>query len=235
MIKLHFGWILLLAIQFTAGIALARKDSKVYSVYNSHSIGFGGSLVTVNQSDLNGHIEYIGSPTSTFGQAYEYDVFYDYRIFDSLWAIQLRPSYFSQTVSGSGYEYSLKSYSIFPVLRRYLLGNRDNRLYMLLGGTFTTLRGEVQQPTGKVSFEGSNYGALVGLGAEFCFGSHCFILEGNYRNLSFENNKVTSSTGSLTGFTQYGERKELEFAGNNIETTMTGFMLRLGYQLLLGW
>ena len=93
----------------------------------SSSFGLGIIIMSPSQDDLNGAIGAINSAQSTaidkLGTAYEFAGYYQYRFMSSMYAMQFRPSYFTQTSKGSGFETKLTGLTFFPILRMYALEN----------------------------------------------------------------------------------------------------------------
>lgn len=237
----HYWAIGLVVIGLSSPLAQAKTpesagwSSTWSSLFNRHSFGFGIGLAAARQSDLNSHLESSNIPTSTFSNSIEYDGIYQYRFFDSMYAIQIRPTYFTQNVSKGAYDYDLKGWTFLPTLKIYLGETRFDHIFLLAGIGIGSLRGSVTQPTGKVEFSGSSYGAMLGIGSEFCsMEGHCFVMEGSYRHLPVPRNTVDTGYGTLTGFTQVAAGREIEYSGSDLQTTMSGFVLRIGYHMLIG-
>lgn len=200
-----------------------------------HSVGFGLAMGGPTQGDLNGVIDEINSAESKsfekLGTAYELHGYYQYRISGTIFAIQFRPSYFTQTSKGSGYEMKLNGFTFFPMLRLYPLENEFIRFFMQTGLGYGKLNGEMSG-TGNVSFSGAAFGATGGLGAEFCFTDfHCVVIEGNIRYLPIERNVVDSSSGTHNGFDTPSSGGELENNNKDVGTTMSGVMGAISYQM----
>jgi hypothetical protein len=219
-------------------IAQARFSSRggsAPSLFDTHSVGAGLNYVNVNQDDLNTHLGATAA-TKRFENAWELDVNYQYRFFDSPLAFQFRPSYFLQDAKDGSYDYKLSGYTLFPVLKIFFSDGPDSKFYTLLGFGYGSLKGEISQPTGSLDFEGSSYGAMAGIGGEICERyHHCFSLELIARYLPIEKSTVRNLNGIPTGLTQYSNGREIEYNGKDIQTEMTGIMIRLGYQYSLDW
>jgi opacity protein-like surface antigen len=205
-----------------------------------HSITAGITTVSADQKDLNSIIDSVNSTqggvsTKSLNSAYDFFIQYQYRFSGSIFALVFRPSYFTESGKGSGntvgdYNHSLTGFTFFPLLRLYPLENSFIRFFMQAGVGFGYLKGEVKQGDASLSYSGSNFGAQAGLGAEFCFTeNHCMTLEGNVRYLPIERNVADSVSGTLTGFTQAQNSREVEYDQNDMATTMSGIQGVLGY------
>lgn len=201
-----------------------------------HSLGGGLVIGGPTQSDLDSLVDYAdtnvagGVSTKNFGSATELFAFYQYRFSGTMFAFQFRPSFFSQSVSGSGtggdYDYSLTGFTVFPMFRMYPLENDFIRFFLQTGIGYGRLSGKVEEGAGELEFSGGNFGALFGLGAEFCFtDNHCAAIEGNYRYLPIERNIVTKSNGGSFAGSITGSTKDEEFEMNNrdVKTFLSGF------------
>ncbi len=197
------------------------------------SLGVGIGLGSFEQDGLNEAIRAAktnsGATTGEMNSATEYLGFATYRFANNFVAIQLRPAFFSQVSNGSGtggsYDYSLNGYSVFPLIRFIPLSNDVIDFYIQGGMGYGKLDGTITNGTRKVSFSGSSFGTQVGVGADFCFfAQHCFGVEGNYRYLPIERNKVTSSSGALPdGISQGALNRELEnSSGDDVSAKLSG-------------
>ena len=197
------------------------------------SVGVGLGLGSFEQDDLNDAIRTAkttsGATTGEMNSATEYVGFATYRFANNFVAIQLRPAFFSQATKGSGtggsYDYSLSGYSVFPLLRFIPLSNDVIDFYIQGGMGYGKLDGTITNGARKVSFGGSSFGTQAGIGADFCFfAQHCFGVEGNYRYLPIERNKVVTSSGALPdGISQASLNRELENAvGDDVSTKLSG-------------
>lgn len=205
-----------------------------------HSIGFGLGFATASQDDLENHATLVnqtisGRNATKPGSGLEFSGYYEYRFSSTMFAMHFRPSYFTQTGSGGTDKYSLSGMTLFPMLRLYPLENSFIRFFLEAGLGYGKLSGVAEQPGGKIEFSGGAFGAVGGLGAQFCFtDDHCMFLEGMFRYLPFERNLVSSSysnTPGTTGFSQSGSGGELEFASNDLKTSMSGLVGNIGYQM----
>ncbi len=200
------------------------------------SMGFGMILMSPTQDDLNSSIGSINTAQATsidkLGTAYEFMGYYQYRFSSTMYAMQFRPSYFTQSSKGSGYETKLTGMTFFPMLRVYALENSFIHFFLQLGVGYGKLDGEMTGPGTSVSWSGDSFGTMGGMGAEFCFTpSHCMVVEGNVRYLSIPRSVVKSTSGSPAGFSQVIAGQELEANGSDVATTMSGIQGTLAYQM----
>lgn len=207
-------------------------------------LSFALSSVSAGQDDLNKIIDQSradrGASTSRLGSAYEFLVDWGYRLSNSTYAIVFRPSYFMQSESGSGtggkYDVDLSGFTIFPMFRVYPLENSFIRFYMQTGVGYGSLSGSVTAGARDLKFKGSAFGALAGVGVNFCFtDAHCLMLEGNMRYMPIERNLGTggscSSAGDIPGVTQCGNGSEVEIGNTDMMTTMSGIQGVIGYTM----
>lgn len=205
------------------------------------SLSFGLGLMTAEQADINRAIEASGAafaPVSTknMGSGYELHVQYAFRFSSSMFGMVFRPSYYTNSTTGSGsngsYDYKLTGFTFFPMMRMVPLENSFISFFMQVGLGYGRLNGEVTEGPNSVSFSGGNFGAMGGIGADFCFtGTHCMTLEGNFRYLPIERNIASSGSGtSFPGFSQTSKDKEVENAdGNDFQTTLSGLLGSISY------
>ncbi len=206
-----------------------------------HSMEFGLGLLTAGQDDMNTLIKTARSSataanTSDMGSAYELFAQYQYRFSGTMFSIAFRPSYITQSSTGSGtdgsYDYKLTGFTLFPMFRLYPLENSFIKFYIQTGLGYGHLSGEITQGATSVGFSGSAFGAVGGLGVDFCFTpAHCLSVEGNLRYLPIERNVASSGTGGVAGLTQSGNGQEVEIGGNDMKTTMSGIQGSVAYTL----
>lgn len=200
------------------------------------SIDVGISIMSPNQSDVNDWIDSIGvTGTKNVSTGYEFLADYEYRISSTMFAMLFRPSYFMQSASGGGVEAKLTGLTVFPMFRLYPLENGFIKFFMQVGLGYGQLKTELSNNGASGTFDGSTFGAIGGLGAQFCFtDSHCMVIEGNLRYLPIERN-TGSASGTLGGhITQPGTgggNGELELSGKDLGTTMSGIQGVIGYKL----
>ncbi len=200
------------------------------------SLGIGIALVTPAQEDVNSVIDEINASESRasnkLGTGYEIPVYFQYRFTSSMFALQFRPSYFTQSASGSGYDTKLTGFTFFPMLRMYPLENTFIHFYLQTGIGYGRVSGSMSGPNGSVDWSGGAFGALGGMGAEFCFSpSHCMVVEGNVRYLPIERNIVSGTSGTPSGFDTVRDDAELENGNMDVKTTLSGIQGGLYYQM----
>lgn len=219
---------------FSAQTAFAARGG------GGHSMQFGLSLLTAGQDDINSLIKNARSTaaasTSDMGSAYELFGQYQYRFSGSMFAMLFRPSYVMQNATGSGtggdYDYKLSGFTIFPMFRLYPLENSFIKFFMQTGLGYGRLAGDITEGAASVSFAGSAFGAVGGLGVDFCFTpSHCLTIEGNIRYLPIERNMASSVSGSPIGLSQAANNQEVEINGTDLKTTLSGIQGVLAYTL----
>ncbi|MEN0057850.1 MAG: outer membrane beta-barrel protein [Bdellovibrio sp.] len=207
------------------------------------ALGIGLSTVSAGQDDLNGAIDDAvdaGASIKNLGSAWEFYVNWSYRFSGTIYAFVFRPSYFMQKTDGSSpsgsYDYNLTGYTVFPIFRLYPLENSFIKFYMQTGLGYGSLSGEIKAAGKNLEFKGSAFGAMGGIGAEFCFtAAHCLTVEGNLRYMPIERNLTTGgncSTGSdIPGISQCGGSSEVERGGSDLKTTMSGVQGLIGYTM----
>ncbi|MFS4458268.1 hypothetical protein [Bdellovibrio sp. HCB2-146] len=209
----------------------------------SHSIGIAISTVNAGQDDLNGVIDDLHTDGSTLadtkdlGSAWEITANWIYRFDRTMYAFVFRPSYFTQKSEGSGtggsYDVSLTGFTVFPIFRMYPLENSFIKFFMQGGLGYGSLKGQIDAGASNLGFEGSAFGAMGGIGVDFCFtDAHCLTIEGNIRYLPIERNKVTSGNcTTLPGTSQCTNGSELERNNKDLQTTMSGVQGLVGYTM----
>ncbi|MCC2678715.1 MAG: hypothetical protein K0R29_1291 [Pseudobdellovibrio sp.] len=245
--KLNFSstfLLLLLVACFTlpdSAVAAGAKKRGAKGIFGggAFSVGLGLALSTADQTGMNTMIDAAKSAASSsaskMGTATEYVGYLTYRFANGYSAIQLRPTIFTQSSSGSGsdgsHDYTLDGYTVFPLARIIPLSNDFIDFYIQGGLGYGKLNGTVKTGASRSEFSGSAFGVQAGLGAEFCFvPEHCFNLEGNYRYMPIERNVVSSGTGTPHGTSQNTANKELEdLNGNDIATTLSGISGLISY------
>ena len=197
----------------------------------SHSLGIGISTVSATQDDVNGILGQ--NSGKDLPSAYEITANWIYRFDRTSYAFVLRPSYFTQSVSSSGAEAKLTGFTIFPIFRMYPLENAFIKFFMQGGLGYGNLKGSLDISSTTVDFEGSAFGAMGGIGVDFCFtDAHCLTVEGNIRYLPVERNKVTGGNcTTLQGTTQCTVGSELEVSNKDMGTSMSGVQGLIGYTM----
>jgi hypothetical protein len=206
-------------------------------------MGLGVAQINADQSGLNDMIHDAkansSATTSDFGSGLEYMAHLTFRFSNDFVAIQLRPSYFTQSTTGSGaggnYDYKLTGYTVFPMLRLIPLSNDIIDFYLQAGLGYGKLDGAITNGARTANFSGSAFGTQIGVGADFCLiSSNCFGVEGNYRYLPISRNIVNSSTGALiNGASQAQTDRELEnLNGSDVATSMSGILIAVTYTFI---
>lgn len=215
-----------------------RKGGRSAFAGGSLSFTLGISATSAEQTGLNSLINTAqnntGSTASKLSSASEYIGAATFRFSNNFLAIQLRPTLFSQSSSGTGsdgnHSYKLDGYTIFPLVRIIPLSNNIIDFYMQAGLGYGKLSGSIRNGNTSADFEGSAFGMQVGMGAEFCFiPSHCLNIEGNYRYMPISRNIVTSASGLPTGVSQATTDLELESGNSDVATTLSGISGIIGY------
>ena len=240
--KILLLFLLSFSVANTSFAAAKKRGGKGAFAGGSMSIGAGLALATADQTGLNSMIATAKtSAASTAGNmssATEYFGYFTFRFANGFTAIQLRPSLFTQSSSGSGsdgsHSYDLEGFTIFPMARIIPLSNDLIDFYIQGGLGYGKLDGTVKNGAREAKFSGSAFGVQMGLGAEFCFvPEHCFNLEGNYRYLPIARNIVSSGTGPANlpyGSSQAQADKELEdLNGSDVATTLSGLSGAISY------
>jgi hypothetical protein len=209
------------------------------SSFGAHSMELGFSLLGSSQDDVNTMIKDArannASSTSDMGSAYELFAQYRYTFSGTIFSMLIRPSYIFQSTTGSGtggsYDYKLSGFTIFPMLRMVPLENSFIKFFMQIGLGYGRLSADINQGANSVKFSGGNFGAIGGLGADFCFvPDHCLTVEGNLRYLPIQRSIVDSSNGSFSNM-QSGAGQEAELNGSDFQTTLSGIQGILAYTM----
>lgn len=217
----------------------AKKGGGKAFAGGSLSVGVGLATTTADQTGINGLITAAKASTnssaSSLSSATEYVGYVTFRFSNNFIALQLRPTLFSQSSSGTGtdgaHNYSLDGLTLFPLLRLIPLSNDFIDFYIQGGLGYGKLDGKIQNGATSANFSGSSFGLQLGLGAEFCFvTNHCFNVEGNYRYMPITRNIVSSGVGLPAGVSQATADGELEnTSGMDVATTLTGISGLLSY------
>ncbi len=222
----QLGLLIFVVTIFISSIGFAQK--------NPHSLGFNLSFTNSTQGDINSWISSVNlAGTKELGSAYEFIFDYQYRFKSSMFAVLFRPSYFMQSAEGAGVKASLTGMTLFPMFRFYPLENKFIQFFMQVGLGYGSLSATLENSnvSASGSYSSSSFGALGGLGANFCFTpNHCMVVEGNFRYLPFER-MTGSGSGSLGGnVTQ--TTGELEQNSEDLGATMSGVQGLIGYRLI---
>lgn len=237
-VSLFFSTLLLVSV-LSAQDANARGGGG-----DNMSIGLGISTVSAGQDDVNGAIDSAASTaaanTKNLGSAWEFYANWSYRFSGTMFALVIRPSYFTQSVEGSGtggnFDYKLSGFTLMPMFRLYPLENSFIKFYMQTGLGYGSLNGSMTAAAKTLEFSGSAFGAMGGVGVDFCFTpSHCVSVEGNLRYMPIERNLASggncSASGDIPGISQCGSGNEVERNGNDLKTTMSGVQGLVGYTM----
>lgn len=213
--------------------AMAAKGRGA-AIGGDSAIGLGIMSLSAEQSDLNYVADQINASTAgaakTMGSALEFYVQYVLRFSGSMFSLVFRPSYMSQEGSGSTTTSKITAYTIFPLLRMTPLENSFIKFYLQGGVGYGQASGVLSNSGGKISYNGGAFGAIAGLGAEFCFtANHCMNIEGNARYLPIQRSVVDSGSGSITGISQGSTGRELEINNNDAQVTLSGIQGLIGY------
>ncbi len=199
-------------------------------------LGVGGGITTATQTDINNYFTSLANNSKDAGTALEGYGQYGYRINGSMIALIFRPSYFSQSASGTA-KASLTGYTAFPMLRLYPLENKFMKFMIQFGAGYGSLSGKIDNGSSTVSFKGAAFGAQAGLGADFCITDHhCISVEGNLRYLPIMQNIVSNTSGNMGGTIGTPINSgELEYTATgaasdtNVTTNMGGITALVGY------
>ena len=205
------------------------------------SLGANIGITASSQSDMDTLISRANTrsaiSTGSMGNAWEFNGYVSYRT-STMLALQFRPSYFYSATDGSGatgdHDYSVTGFTLFPIFRFYLLESQTVRFFTQLGIGWGFVSGEIKEGTASLKFSGNNMGSLAGLGAEFCFGSHCVAVEGNFRYLGYERLIADSSSGTFDSsgtpsLSQGTSGQEVELDSTDLSVSMSGVQGFVGY------
>lgn len=223
-----------LVLALTSTNAFARGGGS-----DGHSLEFGLGLLTAGQDDMNTLIKTArasGADTGDMGSGIELFAQYQYRFSGTMFAIAFRPSYVTQSATGSGggssYDYKLSGMTVFPIFRLYPLENSFIKFYMQTGLGYGRMSGDISAGGNTIAFAGSAFGAMGGLGVDFCFTpEHCLSIEGNLRYLPIERNVASSASGTVPGLSQSTNAQEVEIGGGDLRTTLSGIQGSIAYTL----
>jgi hypothetical protein len=214
------------------------------SLSGSNTLSFGLGLTNSDQSELNSVMDtanaaQAGGNVKNLGSGLEFFAQYGSRFEGSMWGVIYRPSFMSQSSSGTCLggkcKYEVSGFAFFPMLRMVPLENEMIKLFFQLGLGYGSMEGKITQPGQYVKFKGSSFGSIAGLGVDICFSeTHCVTLEGNFRYLPIERNLVTGGSGTgmsgISGGSAAGE--ELERGGQDLSTTMSGLQTLIAYTVM---
>jgi len=219
--------------------ALSAQTAFAKGGGGGHSMEFGLAILAAGQDDINTMIKNARASntasTSDMGSGYELFAQYQYRFSGTMFSILFRPSYITQSTTGSGtggsYDYKLSGFTIFPMFRLIPLENNFIKFYMQTGLGYGRVSGDITEGASSIAFAGGNFGAIGGLGVDFCFSdSHCVSIEGNLRYLPIERNIASSVTGT-PGLSQAAANQEVEINSADLKTTLSGIQGIVAYTL----
>lgn len=225
-------------IGFSSEALAKKRGGKGAFAGGSLAIGLGISSTSADQTGMNNLISVAQAATassaSKLTSALEYVGTLTFKFSNNFVAIQLRPTLFSQSTTGSGsdgqHEYKLDGYTLFPLIRIIPLSNDLIDFYIQGGLGYGKLSGRIRNGATSADFDGSAFGMQLGIGADFCFiPDHCFGVEGNYRYMPISRNIVSSASGLPTGVSQATAGNELESSASDVATTLSGISGILTY------
>jgi hypothetical protein len=228
---MKFSLLALIALCFASSFAFARGGG------GGHSFGGGLAIVSPGQNDLDAVVDEVntanGIATNKLGSGYELYGHYTYKFSGTIFALQFRPSYITQKATGAGYDLAMTGLTFFPMFQLIPLENNFIKFRLQVGLGYGQLSGEFSGGGNSISWKGSAFGAMGGLGADFCFtDDHCMTLEGNLRYLPFERNLVSAVSGSSAalGFDSgISASNELENGNKDVGTSLSGIQGLIGY------
>jgi hypothetical protein len=226
-----FRMLMLAILTFSSNQVFARGGG------GGHAFGGGLALVNPGQNDLDATVDEVNAANAIavnkLGAGYELYGHYTYKFSGTIFALQFRPSYIMQNATGAGYDLKMTGLTLFPIFQIIPLENDFIKFRLQVGLGYGTLSGEFSGGGNSVGWKGSAFGALGGLGADFCFtDNHCMAIEGNLRYLPFERNLVTSVSGTSAalgfdaGIVSGGE---LENGNKDVGTSLSGIQGLIGY------
>jgi hypothetical protein len=213
------------------------------SAFAEVSLGGFFGTVSAEQSDLNKLMDNAdsragGVSVNNLESAYEVSAYFQYRVDKSLWAFQLRPSYFFSSTDGSAsgalggkYAYSVSGFAVAGLVKVYPLESNYLRMYFIGGLNYGHLSTEIEEASFKVDASGSNLGFQFGVGLEVTLGSHGILFEAGVRKLAIERNLVDSTSGTAESgsVSQHARDSELELNNKDLGTSLSGVKVQLGY------
>ncbi|WP_374029181.1 hypothetical protein [Bdellovibrio bacteriovorus] len=242
--SLFLSTVLLISVFFVQDANAQRRFGSSRGLSGDMSIGLGISTVSAGQDDLNSAIDQAvtdrTASTKNLGSAWEFYANWSYRFSGTPYAFVFRPSYFTQSTEGSAadgsYDYKLTGFTVFPIFRLYPLENSFIKFYMQTGLGYGSLNGAITAGAKNLDFKGSAFGAMGGIGVDFCFtDAHCLTVEGNIRYMPIERNITTggncTAANEIPGVSQCGGSSEVEIGDSDLRTTMSGVQGLIGYTM----
>lgn len=196
----------------------------------NHSLGFSLSLTGPDQKDVNSWVNSLNTVgTKELSSGYEAIADYQYRFSSTMFSMLFRPSYLSQSASGGGVTTSLSSFTFFPMFRLYPLENSFIQLFLQVGVGYGNASLKLENGSAAGTFSNSAFGALAGLGVNFCFSAnHCAVIEGNFRYLPIE--RLEGNAGGVLGGNITQSNGELEKNNVDLGVTLSGVQGIIGYR-----
>jgi hypothetical protein len=215
----------------TLGLLLFKPSLGWAQARSSHSLGFQLALTGPSQDDVNSWVNSLNQVgTKEMGAGYEFLFDYQYRFQRTMFAVLFRPSYLIQDASGGGVKTSLRSFQLFPMFRLYPLENSFIQFFMQVGVGYGSADLKLENAGASGNYSGSAFGALAGLGVNFCFTpSHCVSVEGNLRYLPMP--RITGSASGALGGNITQVNGELEQNNRDLGITLSGVQGLVGYRL----
>lgn len=237
-----FAFLIISMAAVSQSLAIASSRRRGVSLSGEHSLGFGLGLITSDQNNMDDVIDTAntgGGNVKNLGSGMEFFAQYGVRFDGSWWGFVFRPSIMSQSTDGTcqsgNCKYEVNGMAFFPMIRMVPLENEVIKLFFQVGLGYGQMEGKISQPAGSVKFKGSAFGALGGLGVDFCLTeSHCITVEGNLRYLPIERNLITSgsATGLAGGVSGAASGDEIEVNSKDLGTTMSGLQGLVSYTLM---
>ncbi|MCX7978288.1 MAG: hypothetical protein N2578_04735, partial [Bdellovibrionaceae bacterium] len=170
--SLAFGFAL---VAFGILISVPSEAQKKGGHSLTFALGFTGSKQDDVNSVLNGFSNKTVSPLTS---SYEIFAQYAYRFSSTVFSLIFRPSYMWETqtgqINGDSGKVAVSGFTVFPMLRVTPLENKFLQFFLQTGLGYGSLSGTFEQGANSLSWSGGNFGAMGGLGANFCFTpSHC--------------------------------------------------------------
>ena len=176
--------------------------------------------------------------TPALNSAWELGLQYGYRFSGTMYALLIRPTYFFENSNGSGkdggYNYGVTGFTVFPMLRIIPLENDFMHFFMQIGLGYGNATTKIEEGNSSAHGVGSAFGAMAGLGAEFCITpSQCLSLEGNYRYMTMDRNIASDASGTFASdsLSRAAQNRELELDGDDLQVRMGGLQFLAGYAI----
>ncbi|MCS6837787.1 MAG: hypothetical protein NZ480_02975, partial [Bdellovibrionaceae bacterium] len=162
---------------------------------SNHSLGVTLSLTGPTQEDVNKWVSSLAQVgTKELSGGFELGLDYLYRFDRSIFSVLFRPGYLTQRASGGDVTTSLTALSFFPIFRFYPLESQYIQFFMQVGVGYASVDLSLENGAIKGSYQNSAFGALAGIGVNFCINAHhCFVVEGNLRYLPIQRLEGTAS------------------------------------------